>query len=96
MMDLQRDYELENEIRELIDSYRKDFPIRTLCDMIDVSVKFYYNMLDSRVIPSREFITRLVLELHMTQTDAILLFRLKGYYFPIFAEDKKVLDKLPK
>ena len=92
---MNRDFEKEEEIRILIDNYRK-CPILVLVDFIGVSRKFWYDVIDSRVMPNREYLVRLVVHLDMYQEDAARLFMLNGYVFPWNPSDKAVFDQLKK
>ena len=90
-----RDFEKEEEIRILIDNYR-NCTIVALVECIGVSRKFWYDLIDSRVMPNRENLVLLVDHLKMYQEDAIRLFMLNGYVFPWNPSDKAVFDQLKK
>ena len=90
-----RDFEKEEEIRILIDNYRT-CTIVALVECIGVSRKFWYDLIDSRVMPNRENLVLLVDHLKMYQEDAIRLFMLNGYVFPWNPSDKAVFDQLKK
>jgi len=90
-----RDFEKEEEIRILIDNYRK-CSILALVDFIGVSRKFWYDVIDSRVMPNRDNLVRLVEHLEMYQEDATRLFMLNGYVYPWNTTDYEVFSHLKK